>query len=213
MKKLFVTTALALVLAGSAYAQGHNHGSGGGNYGAGGGAAISGGANGGGGGGTAFSGNAHVGGGGQPMTSRGPSGSSSFSSNARTPSSSYNGRDTMRSQFSRTDQGSHGRTVYNQDRGNRTLYNRYNDQDRGRENLGRDRDDERFGRDRGRDLDLRNRGVVRGNFFEHGRHFGFRRFWRGEWVFLTDWDSCTAWAWVHVAPGVWAWRPVDVCVG
>jgi hypothetical protein len=56
-------------------------------------------------------------------------------------------------------------------------------------------------------------GVVRGNFFEHGRHFGFRRFWHGEWVFLNDWDDCTAYAWVHVAPRTWAWMPVDICVG
>ena len=47
-------------------------------------------------------------------------------------------------------------------------------------------------------------GVVRGNFFEHGRHFRFRRFFHGDWVFLTDWDSCTAWAWVNIAPGAWA---------
>ena len=56
-------------------------------------------------------------------------------------------------------------------------------------------------------------GIVSGNFFEHGRHFGFRRFWGGEWVFLTDWDSCTAWAWVNVAPGAWAWAPIDICIG
>jgi hypothetical protein len=117
------------------------------------------------------------------------------------------------SQFSRMDHGPQGRTVYNQESGNRSLYNRYNDQDRGRENLGRDRDNERFGRDRDRDMDFRHRGIVRGDFFEHGRHFGFRRFWHNEWVFLTDWDSCTAWAWVSIAPGVFAWRPVDVCVG
>jgi hypothetical protein len=77
-----------------------------------------------------------------------------------------------------------------------------------------DRDHD-FDRDRhfegGRDLD--HRGIARGNFFEHGRHFHFRRFLHGEWVFLSDWDDCTAWAWVHVAPGAWAWRPVDICVG
>ena len=56
-------------------------------------------------------------------------------------------------------------------------------------------------------------GVVRGNFFEHGRHFRFRRFFHGNWVFLTDWDSCSAWAWVNIAPGAWAWRPVDICIG
>jgi hypothetical protein len=57
------------------------------------------------------------------------------------------------------------------------------------------------------------KGVVSGNFFEHGRHFHFRRFFNGQWVFLNTWDDCTAYAWVHVAPGVWAWTPVDVCVG
>ncbi|MGB8633599.1 MAG: hypothetical protein WCD69_30200 [Xanthobacteraceae bacterium] len=56
-------------------------------------------------------------------------------------------------------------------------------------------------------------GIASGNFFEHGRHFGFRRFWNGEWVFLTAWDSCTAWAWVNVGPGAWAWSPIDVCIG
>ena len=56
-------------------------------------------------------------------------------------------------------------------------------------------------------------GIVTGNFFEHGRHFGFRRFWNDQWVFLTAWDSCTAWAWVNVAPGAWAWTPIDICIG
>ena len=56
-------------------------------------------------------------------------------------------------------------------------------------------------------------GVVSGNFFEHGRHFRFRRFFNGEWVFLNAWDDCTAWAWVNVAPGAWAWRPINVCIG
>jgi hypothetical protein len=56
-------------------------------------------------------------------------------------------------------------------------------------------------------------GVISGNFSEHGRHFRFRRFFNGEWVFLNDWNDCTAWAWLHVAPGVWAWRPIDVCIG
>jgi len=61
--------------------------------------------------------------------------------------------------------------------------------------------------------DFRHRGVERGNFFDHGRRFGFRRFWHGQWVFLNGWDDCTAFVWVHVAPGVWAWRPIDVCIG
>ncbi|MGN6748972.1 MAG: hypothetical protein ACTHJS_10310 [Xanthobacteraceae bacterium] len=107
---------------------------------------------------------------------------------------------------------------------------RYGDRDHNRMS---DRDrDQRFGdRDRDHGQHLYNRadrdhfdrdhngvnhdhhGVVSGNFFEHGRHFRFRRFFHGDWVFLTAWDSCTAWAWVHVAPGVWAWRPIDVCIG
>jgi hypothetical protein len=84
-----------------------------------------------------------------------------------------------------------------------------------------DRDRRLFNRaDRHRDFDrdrvqgdFRHRDVERGSFFEHGRHFGFRRFWHGQWVFLNDWDDCTAFVWVHVAPGVWAWRPVDICIG
>jgi hypothetical protein len=146
--------------------------------------------------------------------SRGPSGPSNMS---RGPSG--------RSNFA---QGPQGRTLYNQERGNRdirggqrgqygrldrddlrqgrNLYNRQSDVDRGKF----DRDN-RIGRDHG--ADFRHRGVVSGNFFEHGRHFRFRRFFNGEWVFLNAWDDCTAWAWINVAPGVWAWRPVDVCIG
>lgn len=90
------------------------------------------------------------------------------------------------------------------DRDDRHLYNRA-DRDH-------DFDRDRHGVEGGRDFD-HHHGVVRGNFFEHGRHFGFRRFWHGEWVFLNDWDDCTAYAWVHVAPGTWAWAPVDICVG
>ena len=67
------------------------------------------------------------------------------------------------------------------------------------------------GRNRG-SADFR-QGLASGNFFEHGRHFRFHRFWNGQWVFLNDWSGCTAWAWVHVAPGIWAWRPIDVCIG
>jgi hypothetical protein len=133
--------------------------------------------------------------------SRGPSGPSNF------------GNGGSARQFSRTNQGPQGRTVYNQERGNRNLYNRYEGENRNRfEN----REGNRFGNREGNRFNGRNpdhRGVVSGNFFEHGRHFGFRRFFNGEWVFLTDWDSCTAWAWVNVAPGAWAWRPVDVCIG
>jgi hypothetical protein len=113
-------------------------------------------------------------------------------------------------------------------RGSSTLYNQAPTTKQGGPNFDRDRMGDRdrrlfnradrdhdFDRDRnfqgGRDFDRR--GVVSGNFFEHRRHFRFRRFFHGDWVFLTDWDSCTAWAWVNIAPGAWAWRPVDICIG
>jgi hypothetical protein len=93
--------------------------------------------------------------------------------------------------------------------------NHYSDQDNGRRLYNRADRDHDFDRDRnfegGRNFD--HRGIVSGNFFEHGRHFRFRRFFHGDWVFLTDWDSCTAWAWVNIAPGTWAWRPIDICIG
>ena len=77
-----------------------------------------------------------------------------------------------------------------------------------------DRDRDRFSdRDRDRDRDFQRRGIVRGNFFEHGRHFRFHRFFHGQAVFLSDFNDCTAWAWVHVAPGTWAWRPINICIG
>jgi hypothetical protein len=68
-----------------------------------------------------------------------------------------------------------------------------------------ERGERELGAGRNRGANFRNEGIARGNFFEHGRHFHFRRFWHGEWVFLNDWSGCTAWAWVNVAPGVWAW--------
>ncbi len=224
MKKFALASALALVLSGTAYAQGHDHGGAGAGFGARGGAAVSGSAHvGGGGSGATFNGGARLSGAGSgnhAMMSRSSSGASGFG-NGRQITSSHNGT-VGGPQFSRMDHGSRGRMVYDQEHGNRTLYNRYNDHDQGRENLSSDRGYERYGRersyetfsrDRGQDMDMHSRGVVRGNFFEHGRRFGFRRFWHDEWVYLTDWDSCTAWAWLHVAPGVWAWRPIDVCVG
>ena len=92
---------------------------------------------------------------------------------------------------------------------------RFSDRDNGRHLYNRADRDHDFDRDRNFEgnRDIRNRGIARGNFFEHGRHFHFRRFFHGEWVFLTAWDDCTAWAWVAIAPGAWAWQPVDVCVG
>jgi hypothetical protein len=193
MKKLVITTALAAVLAGGAYAQGHHGGGGGlggGTGGGGGFAAPSGGGHGGGWGGG--------GGGGPSMMSRGPSGGpsgpSSFSRN-----SSLNGPS---GQFSRNNQGMQGRT----------LFNRVDRDDRMRRDIDHDRFS-RIGHDRDRDIDFRHRGIVSGDFFVHHRHFRFRRFFHGQFVFLVDFDDCTAWAWVNVAPGVWAWRPINVCIG
>jgi hypothetical protein len=131
------------------------------------------------------------------MMSRGPSGPSTFS----------NGGSSR--QFSRTNQGPQGRTVYNQERGNRTLYNRYEGENRTNGNFA-NREGNRF-QNGGRNFD--HSGVKQGNFFVHGRHFPFRFFFNNQWVFLTAWDTCTGWAWVNVAPGVWAWTPIDVCIG
>jgi hypothetical protein len=103
MRKFVFTTAVALVLATSAYAQHHGGGGGGGGMGGGGGGM------GGGGGGGGMS--AHVSGGGgpggAPSMSRGPSGPSNMS---RGPSG--------RSNFA---QGPQGRTLYNQERGAATF--------------------------------------------------------------------------------------------
>jgi hypothetical protein len=208
MSKFVITTALALVLAGGAYAADH------------------GGRGGGGGGGGFASGGG--GGGGAATMSHGPSGPSNFSGMSHGPSGPSNfSASHGPSNFA---QGPQGHTFYNQSHVNRdirgdehrqygrldrddlrhgrTLYNRQGDFDRGKF----DRDN-RIGRDRDHDADFRHRGIVRGDFFEHGRHFHFRRFFNGEWVFLTAWDDCTAWAWVHLGPGVWAWRPVNICIG
>ncbi len=214
MGKFVVTTALALVLAGGAYAQGHHGGMGGGGGGFGGGGGSAGPSGGmhsfGGGAGTGPS-MMSRGSPGPSMMSRGSPSPSGFSSAGRMPRSSYNGPGTAQrgSQFSRNGQGPQGRTLYNsynQERGNRALYNRYSDRD----HVG---DHDHGGRGNDHDMDSRHRGVVHGDYYEHGRHFHYRRFWNGAWVFLNGWDDCTAWMWVHVAPGVWAWRPVDVCFG
>jgi hypothetical protein len=196
MRKFVVTTALALVLAGSAYAAG-NHGGGGGGgggHGGGGGGGFAAAPRGGGGGGG-------FGGGGGPgpnfSAQRGPSmGNRGPTGNVYNRAPAMNARENNGANRSRFTERNHGE-----------LYNRYEGENR---NVNREgnREGNRFN---GRNSD--HRGVVSGNFFEHGRHFGFRRFFNGEWVFLTDWDSCTAWAWVNVAPGAWAWRPVDVCIG
>jgi hypothetical protein len=104
------------------------------------------------------------------------------------------------------------------ERNHREMYNRYEGENRNRfenreGNRFASREGNRFENREGKGRNFDHRGIVRGNFFEHGRHFGFRRFWHDQWVFLTDWDDCTAWVWLHVAPGVWAWRPVDICIG
>jgi hypothetical protein len=157
------------------------------------------------------------------MMSRGPSGPSGFSN-------SYNGRSGMTrgSQFSRTNEGPQGRTLYNQERGNHA-YNSYGNREHGmygRNENGNHLYNSYGNREHGMNehgnhgihvghanINEFRHGIDHGNFFVHGRHFGFRRFWNGVWVYLTGWDACTAWTWVAVAPGVFAWAPVDVCIG
>jgi hypothetical protein len=120
----------------------------------------------------------------------------------------YNRSQTMNSYNNRS--GREGREHFTE--GNQHRYfNRYEGRE-GRFEGREGRFEGRGGRFEGRNSEFRH-GIARGDFFEHGRHFHFRRFWHGEWVFLTGWDDCTAWAWVHLAPGVWAWRPIDVCIG
>jgi|SRR5215472_16266957 len=193
MRKFVVTTALALVLAGGAYAQGHHGGGGGGGGG-------------GGRGGPSMMSHGGPGGGGpSPSFSapRGPSGNKGPSTMGQTrgPSGVYNRSQTMNSYRSGGPEnnrlGREGRVGSTE--GNQHLFNRY--EGREHNNVGV-----------GHNQEFRH-GIARGDFFEHGRHFHFRRFWHGEWVFLTGFDDCTAWAWVNVAPGVWAWSPIDVCIG
>ena len=200
MKKLAFTTAIALALSTAAYAAGqHNMG---GSMGGG-----------------SFSGGAP---GGAPTSnfSKGPSGPTGFSGTAG-PSRGQMGGVYNQGNIQSYKQGGpykqgnmqpykQGGPNFDKDRyrmGDRDRDHLYNRADRDH-----DFDRDRHGLEGGRDFD-RHHGVVHGNFFEHGRHFGFRRFWHGEWVFLNDWDDCTAYAWVHVAPGTWAWTPVDICVG
>jgi opacity protein-like surface antigen len=195
MKKLAFTTAVALALATSAYAADH-HGGGGMGGGMGGGGSMS----------------AHapsMGGGGGPSPSfsapRASSGPSSSTRPTGGPTGNlYNHAPTTNS-YNKSNGGNFTRDRDRFSDRDRHLYNRAD----------RDRDFDHGDRDRhmGGDRDFRQRGIVRGDFFEHGRHFHFRRFWQGEWVFLTAYDDCTAWAWVNVGPGTWAWSPVDICVG
>jgi hypothetical protein len=191
MKKLVFTTAVALALATTAYAADH-HGGGG-------------------------PGPSMGGGGGNPgLSAHGPSsGPSSGPSNFSAPRGP-SGPNSMSGLNNRapTNMNSYKQGGQNFDKG-RFSDKGFSDKDRDRRLYNRADRDHDFDRERHSqgNSDLRHHGVVRGDFFEHGRHFHFRRFFHGEWVFLTGWDDCTAWAWVHVAPGVWAWRPVDICVG
>jgi hypothetical protein len=63
----------------------------------------------------------------------------------------------------------------------------------------------------------RNQRALRQDFFGDPppgySAFRFRRFWNGQWIFLNDWHGSTAWAWVWIAPGVRAWRPINVRIG
>jgi hypothetical protein len=203
MKKFIITTALAVVLAGGAYAQGHHGGGGGGGGGHGGGggggfaAAPAGGGGGGGfrggGGGPGPSFSAQRGASGPSMGNHGPTGNLY---NRAPNTNAYENTGANRSRFTERNHGE--------------LYNRYEGESRTGNREGNAHEHNNVGV--GHNEAFRH-GIVSGNFFEHGRHFGFRRFWHGEWVFLTGWDDCTAWAWVNVAPGAWAWSPIDVCIG
>lgn len=196
MKKLAFTTAIALALSTAAFAAEHGgHGSmGGGSMG---GASMGGGSVGGA-SGAGFSGGAPGG------FSKGPGGPTGFSGTAG-PSRGqmggvYNqGNIHSYGQGGPYKQGGTYQQGYTQ-HGNHHLYN-YGGQ-KGQ-----------YGEHNHNGVDLQHHGVVSGNFFEHGRHFRFRRFFRGQWVFLNTWDDCTAYAWVNVAPGTWAWVPIDVCIG
>jgi hypothetical protein len=206
MKKLALTTAIALALATAAY--GADRGGGGGPSGGGGGLGGGGGRSGG--AGISAQGGAPGGFSGSASSFRGgPGGPSGFSGMSRGPAGGVYNQGNIRSyqQQGNMQPNRQGQHLYNQ--GNMQPYRQgqhlYNESDRG------------YGYDRGphgegaRNLDRR--GVVSGNFFEHGRHFRFRRFFNGEWVFLNAWDDCTAYAWVNVAPGAWAWAPINVCIG
>ena len=194
MKKLAFTTAIALALATGAYAQDH-HGGGRGPGGGGGGAGLA-------------THGSSMGGGSGPGPSSSfnvPRGASGLNMGANTMGPSHGPTGSIYNHAPTMNYKSNGTTFSKDrarftDRGRHELYNR-SDVDRGdRRNVERDHNFE-------------HRGIARGDFFEHGRHFHFRRFWHGEWVFLNGWDDCAAWAWIHIAPGVWAWRPIDVCIG
>ncbi len=206
MKKLAFTTAIALALGTAAYAAGPEHSN---NMGP----------------PSGFSGGSAPGGG-----FKGPGAASTFSqpsgrlSNMSPGKGLYNqGQPNIRSNSQGYKPGGnkpYGPQGFNQ-HGNPTLFNKYGDGKYGEGKYGEGKYGEgkygehegKYGEHEGKYGDHDHHGVVSGNFYEHGRHFRFRRFFHGEWVFLNDWDDCTAWVWVHVAPATWVWRPVDICIG
>ena len=195
MKKFVFTTAVALVLATGAYAQGHHNV---GMSGGGGGFAAHGPTTGGGAsfaahGGAGFSAPRGMGSNTTMGSNRGPM--TSLYNRAPTTMHSYkSGNSRNYNRFTERNQGPH-------------YYDRYEGRNDNYEHKGTAHNFIEHGHN------YNHHGVVGGNFYEHGRQFHFRRFWHGEWVFLNDWDDCAAWVWVHIAPGVWAWRPIDVCIG
>ncbi len=187
MKKLAFTTAIALALGTAAYAAGPEHSN---NMGP----------------PSGFSGGSAPGGG-----FKGPGAASTFSQ----PSGRLSNMSPGKGLYNQGQPNTHsysqgykpgGNKPYGQqgfnERGKPTLFNKYGEGKYGK-----------YEEHEGKYGEHDHHGVVSGNFYEHHRHFRFRRFFHGEWVFLNDWDDCTAWAWVHIAPGTWAWRPVDICVG
>lgn len=195
MKTFAVTTAIAIALATTAYAADHG-GRGGG----------PGGGPGGGGPGGMSTMSPGPGGGGPG----GPGGHPGGFSNSMGPNQGMSG---LRNQSPMTNNYKNNGGNYNHFReGNQTYKNNLTEGNHhNMYNYGGKNFENREGRHFEGDRD--HHGVVSGNFFEHGRHFRFRRFFNGAWVFLNAWDDCTAYAWVHVAPGAWAWVPVNVCVG
>jgi hypothetical protein len=105
---------------------------------------------------------------------RGPSGGNLMGPNRGPTGNLYNRAPTMNT-YNRANGENFNRGQFTQ-RGAKQLYNRY-EGNRVEGNRVEGRPD--------------HRGVVSGNFVEHGRHFRFRRFFNGEWVFLNDWDDCT----------------------
>ena len=205
MKKFAFTTAIALALTTTAYAADHGGRSAGGGPGGGG--------PGGGPGGGMSTMSPGPGGGGPSGMSGGPR---SFSNSAG-PNQGMSGlhnQSPMTNTFKNNGRVREGNQTFKNNGGNFTEGNHHNFTEGNHHNMynyGGKNFENREGKhfEGGRD----HHGVVSGNFFEHGRHFRFRRFFHGEWVFLNGWEDCTAYAWVNIAPGTWAWTPVDICVG